>query len=216
MTTNLYIIRHGEAVCNVEGIVGGAKGCQGLTDRGHQQAQRLGERLAAGEIKADVLYASTFRRARETAEAVARGLDLPINWDDEFQEVRPGEADTLTYDEMRERFKLDNPSDVYVPWAPGAESWAMFIARSGRAINRVVREHAGKSIVVVAHGGIIESSFYRFMGLPLLAGGHTGFWIQHTSITQWTLDRNAHSERWLLARYNDAAHLDRDMLSESL
>ncbi len=207
MQTNLYIIRHGEAVCNVENIVGGLKGCQGLTERGHEQARRLGERLATGEFKADVLYASTFRRARETAEAVGEGLRLPIHWDDEFQEVRPGEADTLTYDEVLDRFRIDTTDRVYTPWVPGAESWAMFIARAGHALNRVVHEHAGKSIFVVAHGGIIEASFFMFMGLPLRTGAHVGFGTQHTSITHWRLDPNAQSERWLLMRYNDIAHL---------
>ena len=206
--TNIYIIRHGEAVCNVEGIVGGAEGCQGLTDRGHRQARRLQERLAAGEIKADVLYASTFRRARETAEAVSSGIGLPIQWDDEFQEVRPGDADTLTYAEVRERFKIDAADRVFAPWAPNAESWAMFNARAGRALNRVAHEHAGKTVVIVAHGGIVEASFFLFMGLPLRSGAHVGFGTRHTSITHWRLDREAQSERWLLMRFNDATHLD--------
>jgi probable phosphoglycerate mutase len=208
MTTNLYIIRHGEAVCNVEGIVGGIEGCQGLTERGHAQAQKLGQRLASGEIAADVLFASTFRRARETAKAVSEGLRLPIQWDDEFQEVRPGDADTLTYAEVRERFKVDTADRVYTPWAPNSESWAAFNARVGLALTRVTDAHAGKTIVVVAHGGIVEASFFYFMGLPLRSGAHVGFGTRHTSITHWRLDPEAKSERWLLMRFNDAAHLD--------
>lgn len=211
MTTNLYIIRHGEAVVNVEEIVGGAEGCQGLTLRGHEQARLLGERFAGGDIKADVLYASTFRRARETAQAAAEGLHLPINWDDELQEVRPGEADTLTYAEARERFGTEETDQVYRPWAPGSESWAMFVARVGRALNRLVHKHAGQSIVVVAHGGVIDASFFVFMGLPLRAGSYMGFGTKHTSITQWRLDTDDQNERWLLMRYNDVAHLDREL-----
>lgn len=212
MTTNLYIIRHGEAVCNVGNIVGGIKGCQGLTERGHEQAAKLQERLAQGAIKADVLYASTFRRARETAQAVAEGLHLPIHWDDELQEIRPGEADALTYDEVQERFKPDTTDRVYRPWVPGAESWAMFIARAGLALNRLVHRHQGKSIVVVAHGGIVEASFFLFMGLPLRSGAHVGFATKHTSITHWQQDAAAPEERWLLMRFNDAAHLDSEPL----
>ncbi len=211
MTTNLYIVRHGEAVCNVQGTNGGVESCQGLTERGHEQARRLGQRLATGEIAVDVLYASTLRRARETAEAASAGLTLPIHWDDDLQEVRPGEADGLTYSEVRERFETDETDNVYRPWAPGAESWAMFVARAGRMLNHLVHKHAEQSIMVVAHGGIVDSSFFTFMGLPLRAGGYVGFNTKHTSITQWRLDRSERDERWLLMRYNDIAHLDREL-----
>lgn len=211
MATNLYIVRHGEAICNVQGTNGGVESCQGLTERGHEQARRLGERLAAGEIKVDVLYGSTLRRARETAQAASEGLNLPIHWDDDLQEVRPGEADGLTYTEVRERFETDETDNVYRPWAPGAESWAMFVARAGRVLNRLVHQHAEQSIMVVAHGGIIDSTFFTLMGLPLRAGGYVGFNTKHTSITQWRLNQNERDERWLLMRYNDIAHLDREL-----
>jgi probable phosphoglycerate mutase len=212
MATNLYIIRHGEAVVNVEGLAGGVKGCRGLTERGHDQARRLQARFATATIKADVLYASTLQRARETAEAAGAGLNLPIHWDDELQEVRPGDADGMTYDEVRERFETDETDRVYRPFAPGAESWAMFVARAGRSLNRLVHNHPHQSIVVVAHGGIIDASFYIFMGLPLRAGGYVGFGTKHTSITQWRLNEGEHGEQWLLMRYNDVAHLDEETL----
>lgn len=211
MPTNLYIIRHGEAVCNVENIVGGINGCQGLTERGHEQARRLGQRLATGEIHADVLYASTFRRARETAEAVSDGLKLPINWDDDLQEVRPGAADSMTYEEMRERFPFKAANRIYHPWAPGAESWAAFAARAGQALSRLAHQHRGQSIVVVAHGGIVDASFYMLMGLPMNAGRNIGFLTHHTAITQWRTEDTPAGERWMLLRYNDVAHLDREL-----
>ena len=82
MTTNLYLIRHGEAYSNVEAVIGGMHGDRGLTERGIAQAQALARRLAKGEIAADVLYSSTLPRARMTAELVAEALKLPITWDD--------------------------------------------------------------------------------------------------------------------------------------
>lgn len=45
MTTQLYLIRHGEAVANVEPIIGGMRGDAGLTDRGREQADLLEQRL---------------------------------------------------------------------------------------------------------------------------------------------------------------------------
>ncbi len=95
--TNLYLIRHGEAVVNVKPIVGDMRGDTGLTPLGVTQAERLRDRLAAtGEISADVLIASTMPRARQTAEIIAPALGLPILWDDDVQEMRSGEADGMT------------------------------------------------------------------------------------------------------------------------
>jgi 2,3-bisphosphoglycerate-dependent phosphoglycerate mutase len=211
VTTNLYIIRHGEAVCNVEGIVGGRNGCQGLTDRGHEQARRLQERLARAEIKADALYASPLPRARQTAEAASAGLHLPIQWDEEFEEIRPGVADGLTYAQAREKYAVPNRNPVHEPLSPGGESWAQFFARVGTAFTRVLRQHEGESVVIVAHGGIIESSFYHFLHMPPLTVRETAFWNHHTSITQWRQGAG-YDDRWYLVRFNDVEHLDRELL----
>jgi len=81
--THLYLIRHAEAVSNVEPIIAGMRGDTGLTAHGVAQAERLRDRLAAGEIAADVLIASTLPRAQQTAEIIAPALGLPIIWDDE-------------------------------------------------------------------------------------------------------------------------------------
>ena len=42
--TRVVLIRHGEAVCNVESVVGGIKGCKGLTALGRRQVQALAGR----------------------------------------------------------------------------------------------------------------------------------------------------------------------------
>ena len=104
MPTNLYIIRHGEAYTNIESVIGGMQGDRGLTERGIAQAEALARRLSTGEIAADVLYASTLPRARATAEHVAAALKLPIAWDDELHELRPGESDGMRVEDARAKF----------------------------------------------------------------------------------------------------------------
>jgi len=64
--TQLYLIRHGQAFCNVENLIAGMESDVGLTPVGVAQAERLRDRLSAtGEIAADVLIASTLPRARQ-------------------------------------------------------------------------------------------------------------------------------------------------------
>ena len=104
MTTQLYLIRHGESVANVEPIIGGMRGDAGLTDRGREQAHLLEQRLRREKLRADQLYASTLPRAWETADYVARALRLPVQPAEELHELRPGDADGMTVDQWRDRY----------------------------------------------------------------------------------------------------------------
>jgi len=78
--TRLFLIRHGQAVSNVEPMIAGIRGDAGLTPLGVMQAERLRDRLAAsGEIKADVFLASSLPRARQTAQIIAPAPVQPLD-----------------------------------------------------------------------------------------------------------------------------------------
>lgn len=209
MRTNLYLIRHGEAACNVDGTIAGMCGDAGLTDLGIMQAQRLRDRLAAtGEIVADALIASTLPRARQTAEIIAPALGLPIIFDDDAQEMRPGEADGLSLTAYLERYGpvRDFREDPFHPLSPGGESWGEFFSRAGSFIYRVVREHPEKSVVVVCHGGIVDASLLIGLGVGSTAPAPGQFQTRNTSITHWERERISGLETWRLNRYNDDLH----------
>lgn len=209
-TTHLFLIRHGQAVSNVEPIIAGMKGDAGLTPLGVQQAERLRDRLrASGEIKPDVFLASSLPRARQTAEIIAPALGLSPNLDDELHELRPGDAgDGLSLDEYKRRFgwvSLEDEPERLID--PGGESWATFTARVSRALSRITTEHAGKTIIAVCHGGVIDVSFLHFFQMPLGRVPPAGFFTHNTSITHWEFDGRAKRDHWRLVKYNDDAHL---------
>ena len=208
--TRLYLIRHGQAVVNVSGVLGGPKGDTGLTALGRAQAERLRERLAASAIRADVLLASSLPRARETAEIIAPGLGLPVQLDDDLHEIRVGaDADGLSRDEYVRRFGwMDVARYPHTPIDPGGESWARFLLRVAETLDRIEREHAGKSVVVVCHGGVIEASFVHFFGMSHHAVPPARFHTSNTSLTLWTHARREENLHWRLDFYNDAHHLD--------
>lgn len=207
--TTLYLIRHGESTAQAERIVGGVRGDRGLTPLGVWQAQRLRDRLAAtGEIEADLLIASTMPRARQTAEIIAPALGLLIVWDDDVQEIRPGAADGLTSAEAEERYHVSAlQRDPARPMAPGGESWVRFAERVGDALERIARQHAGKTVVVVCHAGVVECSFVRFFHLPTTSLPPAELWTRNTSITVWQHVPNQPAQPWRLLRYNDTTHL---------
>ncbi|NJL06029.1 MAG: histidine phosphatase family protein [Chloroflexaceae bacterium] len=220
MKTNLYMIRHGEAVINVQPIVGGMKGDQGLTEHGVLQAQALRDRLReTGEIQAEVLIASDLPRARQTAEIIAPALGLPIVFDPEVQEFRVGEADGMPNSEAWAKY---GPPEVeHNPFkriSPGGENWLEFVARVSIALHRITTTHAGKTIVVVCHGGVIDSSFIYFFGISTVAVPQAGLYTNNTSITHWQqyTDKYTHKTRWRLLGYNDTFHLREVGVRESL
>jgi probable phosphoglycerate mutase len=215
--TQLYLIRHGEAFGNVEPIVAGMNGDRGLTPRGVAQAERLRGRLASGEIKADVLIASTLPRARQTAEIIQPSLGLPIVFDDEVQELMIGEADGMANGDAWAKFGIPD-FDQYPlrKIAPGGESWGDFTLRVSRALTRITSEHAGKTIVVVCHGGVIDCSFIHFFHMPGLVVPPTDFHTRNTSLTHWEWVQRRSRAMWRLNCYNDIAHLQGIGAFESL
>jgi 2,3-bisphosphoglycerate-dependent phosphoglycerate mutase len=208
--THLYLIRHAEAVVNVRPIIGGMKGCTGLTERGVAQAEALRDRLAHHhDITADVLIASTLPRAAQTAEIIAPALNQPIVWDDDMQEIQVGEADGLSHDEAWSRFGQPGfENDPFRPIAPGGENWGQFMLRVSGGLYRITRDHAGQAIVVVCHGGVIDGAFAYFLNINTRSPrARLEFYPHNTSITHWELYAFREQARWRLERYNDICHL---------
>lgn len=154
-----------------------------------------------------MLLSSVMPRAVETAEIIAPALGaIPLRQECDLCELHPGESDGLTWDEYRARYgDVDMLDDPTAPIAPGGESLVDFHGRVAGALRRVAEEHAGRTVVVVCHGGIVMSSFLTFFDLPVDRPMAAEVWVKNTALTEWVLGG---SDRWRLVRHNDAAHLD--------
>ncbi len=207
-STRIVLVRHGEAVCNVNGIVGGQRGCTGLTDLGRRQVTALAERLSrTGELDgATVLYASTLARAVETAEilrpVVGKGHPEIVQ-DRELSELYPGDADGLGWQEVVDRFGVPEwDTDPDVPIAPGGESWSGFVVRASEAVRAVAERHPGEQVVAAVHAGVIESTMLANLDIPLGSSQRGWTRIVHASLTEW--EWVPLQKRWILLRFNDA------------
>ena len=76
-----------------------------------------------------------------------------------------------------------------------------FAARIADAMGRVLDEHAGERIVIVAHGGVVWASAKAFLNLPFPMPAFLK--VDNTSITEWSFGDDPSQ----LMRYNDFAHL---------
>ena len=165
--TNLYLIRHGESVLAHSYHIRDIMTEDQLTPEGIGQAERLRDRLAAtGEIRADVLLASTFPRAMQTAEIIAPALGLPVVPDDDLQEMRPGDNGGMYWDEyVEQRGRPDHIREPFHRMTPTAENWGQFMLRVATTLHRIAHEHEGKTVVLVCHGGVVDGSLIGLLGL---------------------------------------------------
>ncbi|HXQ75227.1 MAG TPA: histidine phosphatase family protein [Acidimicrobiales bacterium] len=206
VSTRIVLVRHGEALCNVTGVVGGRTGCTGLSPAGVREAEALRARLVgSGELAAAAaVYASVLPRALETAAIAAPGLrGMEAVPDCELCELHPGDADGLTWVEFADRYggpDWDRHPDAVL--APGGESWTGFVRRVSTVLTATAARHRGELVVIFCHGGVVEASMEAFF--PVAPGrGRLRLRTAHTSLTEWELGPDG----WLLLRYNDAAHL---------
>lgn len=204
-STKVVLVRHGESNVTVRRVVGGPRTCDGLSELGVRQVERLRDRLAeTGEVEATHLIASAYPRARETAEILAPVLGLDVVVEEGFGEHDPGpECDGMTFDDFVDRFGLpDWESDPFAVTFPGGETVAEFDLRVGTAFSRTLREHEGGTLLIVCHGGVIDG-----LMRTALRAARTGIFELHTKNTSLTEIVRVRSDRWRLIRYNDAAHL---------
>ena len=207
--TRIILVRHGESKVMVRRVVGGPRTCSGLSDLGREQASRLRDRWDSERwFEPDVLYASGYPRAIETAEIIRPSLgDLPVIVDPGFGEHDPGEqCDGLTYDEFVERYPEASmwwdANDPFVATFPGGETVAAFHYRVGQAVRRAIQANEGKTIVISCHGGVIDCIFRQFLRTPSI--GMFQLHPLNTSVTEFTQIR---PDKWQLERYNDHVHL---------
>lgn len=207
--TTLLLIRHGEALANVGRFFGGEASCTGLSELGRRQAEALRDRWRAGqEPAATVLYSSTLPRAVETAEILQPALgDIPLVLERGFEELRPGDADGLRFDDLVDRFgPLDYRTRRHNAFAPNGESAEGFHHRTSLALEMVLTRHVGETIVVSCHGGVVDVAFRYLLDLP--RRGNFDLHTLNTSITEFRADDSGDERgRWRLIRYNDHAHL---------
>ncbi len=203
--TRLYLIRHGQSAGNAEGRFGG-HGPTPLSDLGRRQAEMTAKALAKEGISA--IYSSDLTRAVETAEPLARLLDLPIHQSPAFRERHVGVLEGLTFDESKEAYPKDyyalvNRSIHHV--ITKGESYRHLLRRITQKVNEVLRIHQGERVAIFSHTGAI-----CFLTLHLLGAIHRG-----TKQTPWLITSNCGINRFEIRNrsnirvlaINDTRHL---------
>jgi len=158
--TRLIAVRHGETDWNVQSRLQGQTDVP-LNEQGRRQAACLPAALA--HDLPDVIYSSDLARALDTARAVADSLGLPVLTDQGLRERHFGLFEGYTYTEVEERWPDDSArwrrrEPNFGP--DGGETLQGFYDRSVDALTRIAARHPDSTVMVVAHGGVLDC-FYR-------------------------------------------------------
>lgn len=171
MSTTLVLVRHGQTVHNAEGRITGWTDSP-LSEAGLAQAASVARHVAA-RYALDRVYSSPLRRARDTAEAIARLAGLRPILRDGLKEINFGRFENLTKAEILDLYpeaaaSWRAPADPSFTY-PEGESLRDFFDRVIGAFREIVKESLGLTVAVVAHGGVLGSYLaHVFEGQPLL------------------------------------------------
>jgi broad specificity phosphatase PhoE len=154
----IVLVRHGETEANVRGHFAHSDEIP-LTETGRLQAETLAARLAR-DFKPAALISSTFLRARQTSEILARALGLKAEVIEGIHERDFGSLRGHPYSRVAEFMSADdlsNPNKVRT-WKPeGGESLEDVRLRAIAALEDLRLRYAGRQILVVCHGAVIRS-----------------------------------------------------------
>ena len=181
LTTRLILVRHGEVETPYLRVFGGRID-MGLSPRGLEQARRLADFLERARL--DALYVSPMQRAQQTARPLAQRNGHPTVTLSELREVDFGAWTGLTWDQVQERFGIsafDWLLELERRGIPDAEPAEALAGRVTAVLERVRREHAGKTVALVCHGGVIRMALARLLALPLPATA--AFEIDYASLS---------------------------------
>ena len=201
--TTVYLVRHAEAEGNKNRTFQGRTDCD-LTEKGYRQLESLAERFK--DIKIDKLYSSPLKRTIETAKAVNKYHNLPINIDENIIEINGGVFEGLNWDKVGEMYPEEHKVWVNQPHnfkIEGGESMKNVYERMKKAITAIVSENKGKTVAVVSHGCAIRNYLCYANKMP-----HekicTLEWADNTAISKIEFDDDLEPT---VIFQNDSSHL---------
>ncbi|HKE17562.1 MAG TPA: histidine phosphatase family protein [Kofleriaceae bacterium] len=174
MSLEIKLVRHGESHANIGMLSSLDVGDHAieLSERGWEQARSAGQSIGAEFLASALVYASPYRRTRQTLAAILDGAAMPeetrrsirLFEDPRLREVEHGYESVEQQEELRRthgwfyyRFKGgESPADCYDRTSSFLES----------LMRQVERKSAGR-VLIVTHGLTIRCFVMRFLHLSV-------------------------------------------------
>jgi probable phosphoglycerate mutase len=203
--TRICMVRHGETDWNAERRIQGHIDIP-LNPAGQAQAEATAGGLAGQDFAA--AYSSDLRRAWETARIAAAPLGLRVHAERGLRERHYGCLQGLTAAEL-----LDRHPDLHARYLArdpdcafdDGESLGAFAARVVATVEALAARHAGASLLLVSHGGVLDICHRRASGKALSAT--RDFAIPNAALNWFEVADGG----WRLLAWADRRHLERSL-----
>jgi broad specificity phosphatase PhoE len=174
-----------------------------LSAAGSAQVDQLRRYFAHRSVAA--AYSSPLRRSVQTASAAPGGVAGNVRLLRSLREIYCGSVEGWPVDAVQTQFpdlwrrNLEQADEAF-RW-PGGETYSEFRRRVVRVMRAIALRHAGSSVVVFTHAGVIS----QMLG-----------WMHNNSAARWASFRPGNASittivegggTWLLERFNDQDHL---------
>ena len=203
-TTRFCLVRHGETNWNVEGRLQGHTDID-LNQHGQVQAAQMARAIKAIDLQFDVLYTSDLQRAAKTAAAIEKLFNTKATVNTSLRERHLGVLQGMRTDEVRvlepELWERHINRDIHQDLR-GGESISKFAERIHAALEQIRQEHAGKTVLLVSHGGALDMMYRLASNQALDAPKAVS--VPNASLNWISHDGNA----WKVERWADTTHLD--------
>lgn len=203
----VYFVRHGETEGNLGQYYQTSE--TPLTEAGHQGAQAVAERFT--HIDINIIIASPFMRAQQTAAHISKALDIPVITSEYFHEVKNAVhiRGVRFGTEEAEKYNTERTANFLNPkWCPeGAENYFDVSKRIECGI-KILEENEYENIVVVSHGHFLRSFIARLL-LDKHDEPKTNRIISESLITMSNVGITEFvykEDKWRLFTWNDHAH----------
>lgn len=177
----LLLTRHGQTDWNIVGKIQGQTDIE-LNETGIKQAEETREKLAKEKI--DVIISSPQKRAKRTAEIIARGRKIPIIIDKGIEERYFGKFEGKTrkefnFDEIW-NYKLDKQYE-------DAESVGELFTRVQRFLEKIKEEYKDRTVLLVTHGGVCVPIRATLEGIPKGMEVLRGLGLENCEVKEYEL-----------------------------
>ena len=207
----LFLVRHGENVANLTKEFSHRLVDHSLTDKGREQARQTAAYFADRSI--DAIYASPLLRAKETADLIGQGCNLPVAVVEGFRELNVGDLERQppsaeTWGVHRDVVRAWIAGDLDRSF-PGGEDYHQLWGRYIAGLEQVLAGRDDQNIVIVAHGGIFVFT------LPRLCPDVSTDWLrtqpnENACITEVEVHRRDGKLIGELVRWASTDHLSGD------
>lgn len=159
--TIVYLVRHAETV-DENGIRNTNKDAQLINEKeilsvkGEEQAKKLSENNELKKL--DVIWSSSYARAKATAKYIAYKNNIPFNLDNNLSERKLGNLKELG-EFMKDKSTRDPSQEQLLDRTfrtSDGESAEQTRERMNVFFDKILKEYKGKRIAVISHGGSIK------------------------------------------------------------